>query len=370
MSKPKGIASHRRLRWPSIQLDWGLFIAAILLSLIGLCTLYSASNGDHGMMTRQLIHLLTGLLLMLALAQVKPSTYYQIAPYLFGLIILCLLAVVVVGHIGKGAQRWLNLGLFKFQPSELLKIAMPLFLAWYLSDKPIPPRQSNCLMALLMLAIPIGIVALQPDLGTAIVVAITGFCVIFLAGIDRKFMLTLAVGFALSLPLGWHFMHQYQRNRVLIFLNPSREPLGAGYHIIQSKIAIGSGGLLGKGWLEGTQSHLKFLPEHTTDFIFSVFSEEFGFLGFLLLMSVFLWITWRGVKITIHERNYFEKLFAASLTVLFFISFTINLGMVTGLLPVVGIPLPLISYGGSATLMIMALFGMLMSISTHKKLLD
>lgn len=370
MSKPNKIANRKHSRWPSIQVDWRLLIGALLLSMIGLFTLYSASNGDHSMVLRQIYHIIAGLILMFALAQVKPSTYYRIAPYFMGFIVLCLLAVVAVGHIGKGAQRWLNVGLFKFQPSELLKIAMPLFLAWYLSDKQIPPRRSNCLVALCLLAIPIGIVALQPDLGTAIVVAITGFCVLFLAGIDRRLMLALITAFTLSLPLGWHFMHQYQRNRVLIFLNPSREPLGAGYHIIQSKIAIGSGGLWGKGWLQGTQSHLKFLPEHTTDFIFSVFSEEFGFMGFLLLLSVFLWITWRGAIITYHERNYFEKLFAASLTVLFFISFTINLGMVTGLLPVVGIPLPLVSYGGSATLMIMALFGMLMSISTHKRLLD
>jgi rod shape determining protein RodA len=273
--------------------------------------------------------------------------------------------------VGKGAQRWLDLGLFRFQPSELVKVTVPMMIAWYLAEKPLPPNWRRILVAGLLILVPTLMIAVQPDLGTALLVAGTGLFVLFLAGLSWRFIATMT---ALSIPAGWALwewgMREYQRNRVLTFLDPERDPLGAGYHTIQSKIAIGSGGLYGKGWLNGTQSQLEFLPERSTDFIFAVISEEFGFSGVALLIVLYAAIIFRGLYIASQGQETYCRLLGGALTLLFFLYLLVNTGMVSGLLPVVGVPLPLISYGGTSLVTIMAGFGILMSIHTHRRLLS
>jgi rod shape determining protein RodA len=352
------------------QVDFPLLAMVLLLIAIGFVTLYSASYENHAVLLKQAYRMSFAMVMLLVLAQIPPRRYAIWAPYVFVFIVALLLAVMVFGHVGKGAQRWLNLGVVRFQPSELLKIVLPLFLAWFFSNKQLPPSPLVLLTGMILLVVPVCMVAIQPDLGTAIIILMSGLTVIFVAGLSRKLIFSVIVLTLVSAPLLWHHMHDYQKSRVLIFLNPERDPLGAGYHIIQSKIAIGSGGLFGKGWLHGTQSHLQFLPEHKTDFIFSVFCEEFGFVGCMVLLSIIAGIVIRGLQISFSSKDTFSKMLACSLTVTFFISVFVNLGMVTGLLPVVGLPLPLVSYGGSSSLTVMALFGVLMSIQAHKKLLD
>ena len=352
------------------KVDFPLLAMILLLITIGFITLYSASYENHAVLHKQAYRMSFALVMLLVLAQIPPRRYSIWAPYVFMIIVSLLFAVMVFGHVGKGAQRWLNFGVVRFQPSELLKIILPLFLAWFFSHKQLPPSPPVLLVGMILLAIPVYMVALQPDLGTAVIILISGLTVIFVAGMSRKLIISAIVLMLVSAPLLWHYMHDYQKQRVLIFLNPERDPLGSGYHIIQSKIAIGSGGVFGKGWLQGTQSHLQFLPEHKTDFIFSVFCEEFGFIGCMVLLAVVIAIVMRGLHIAFSSKDTFSKMLACSLTVTFFVSVFVNLGMVTGLLPVVGLPLPLVSYGGSSSLTVMALFGVLMSIQTHKKLLD
>ncbi len=281
-----------------------------------------------------------------------------------------LVAVIIVGETGKGAQRWLNLGFFRFQPSELVKLAVPMMIAWLLAEKALPPRWSRLATAGVLILLPVLLIARQPDLGTSLLVASAGLFVLFLAGLSWRFMAGMvltAIPLALSL---WEWgMREYQRDRVLTFLNPERDPLGTGYHIIQSKIAIGSGGMYGKGWLNGTQSYLEFLPERTTDFIFAVLSEEFGFSGILILLAIYLFIILRGLYISARAQDTFGRLLGGAITMVFFVYLFVNTGMVSGMLPVVGVPLPLVSYGGTSLVTIMAGFGMLMSIHTHRKLL-
>ncbi|MES9900637.1 MAG: rod shape-determining protein RodA [Sedimenticola sp.] len=353
-----------------LHLDLPLLTALILLCGFGLLILYSASDQDMGQIQRQMVRLGLAFFAMVALAQIHPTQLRRWSPGLYGISLILLIAVLVAGDKGKGAQRWLDIG-FRFQPSELVKVAVPMMIAWFLAEKSLPPRWSRLLVAATLILVPVLLIARQPDLGTSLLVAGAGIFVLFLAGLSWRFISALVV---VSIPLAaalWKWgMHEYQRDRVLTFLNPESDPLNTGYHIIQSKIAIGSGGLYGKGWLNGTQSHLEFLPERTTDFIFAVAAEELGFSGILVLLLIYLFIIFRGLYIAAQAQDTYSRLLGGSLTLLFFLYLFVNTGMVSGILPVVGVPLPLISYGGTSLVTIMAGFGILMSIHTHRKLLS
>jgi len=353
----------------AIHLDPPLVLALMLLTACGLGILYSAGNQNIDLIIRQSTRLILAFGVMVMMAQIPPQNFKLWAPwiFLFGIILLAL--VLVLGDIGKGAQRWLDFGFVRFQPSEMMKLAGPMMIAWFFADKPLPPGFKNLIIAIILVIIPTMLIARQPDLGTSLLIAASGFFVIYFAGIKWKLLAGFGVLMAALTPVLWHFMHDYQRRRVLTFLNPENDPLGAGYHIIQSKIAIGSGGLYGKGWLNGTQSHLDFLPERSTDFIFAVFSEEFGFLGVMLLLALYFFIVIRGLMIASKAQDSFGRLLAGSLSLTFLVYLFVNVGMVSGLLPVVGVPLPLVSYGGTSMVTIMAGFGMLMSINSHRRLL-
>ena len=352
-----------------LHLDAPLLITLICLSGLGLLVLFSASGGDVDLIRRQLVRLGIAFSGMFVVAQISPRLLLRLTPWLFALGLLFLLGVLVSGETSGGAQRWLDLYIVRFQPSEMMKLAVPMMVAWYFADARLPPKPGKLVIATVLIAIPMLLIARQPDLGTALLIVCAGFFVLFLAGLSWRLMFTSAVMVAAAAPLLWYFMHEYQRQRVLTFLNPENDPLGAGYHIIQSKIAIGSGGLFGKGWLNGTQSQLDFLPERSTDFIFAVLGEEFGFMGILLLFMLYTVIVVRGILITIQAQDTFTRLLAGSLSMTFFVYVVVNTGMVTGLLPVVGLPLPMISYGGTSIVTLMAGFGILMSVQTHRKLL-
>jgi len=354
------------VRWQHLHLDSVLLLSLITLIVTGLFILYSASNRNIHMVVSQSIRFFLGFIILFIFAQISPRKYYQWAPYLFIFIIVLLLGVLLIGHMTKGAQRWINMGLFEFQPSEIMKIITPLILARYLHDQALPPDAKTIAVTCLLIFIPVVLTLLQPDLGTAIIIALSGFSVLFLAGLNWRIIAGLFGAGILSMPILWHLMKAYQKARMLTFFNPERDPLGAGYHIIQSKIAIGSGGLFGKGWLMGTQSHLQFLPEHATDFIFAVNGEELGLIGCAFLLLLFSIIFARALYISTQAADTFSRLFAGSIALIFFISFFINIGMVIGILPVVGTPLPLISYGGTSIITLMMSFGMLMSIYTHR----
>lgn len=360
-----------RRHWSeALHLDWPLLLALLSLLSASLVILYSASGEDVDSLIRQGIHGGLSLFLMFILAQFPPSFYARWAPPLFVVGVILLLLVMLVGDIGKGAQRWLEIGSFRFQPSELMKLVMPMTIATYISRYPLPPSLTKVGIAFVLVLVPTLLIANQPDLGTSLLVVASGFFVIFLAGLSWRLILAAVVLLAAFLPALWFFlMHDYQKRRVLTLLNPETDPLGAGYHIIQSKIAIGSGGLWGKGWLQGTQSQLEFLPERHTDFIFAVLSEEFGLVGVCLLMLLYLFIIWRGLYISMQAQTPFARLLGGALTLTFFVYVLVNIGMVSGLLPVVGVPLPLISYGGTSMVTLMAGFGILMSVHTHKSLL-
>ena len=351
------------------HIDLPLLAGLLLLSGFGLIVLYSASGQNFDLVERQAVRIVLALAIMLAIAQLNPTTLRRWSPWLYVIGLAMLLAVLVFGEVGKGAQRWLDLGIVRFQPSEMVKLAVPLMIAWYLAEKRLPPSWQRLSMAAAMIAVPVALIAKQPDLGTSLLVASAGVFVLFLAGISWRLIGVLMAGAAAAAPAAWYLMRDYQRQRVLTFLDPEKDPLGTGYHIIQSKIAIGSGGLYGKGWLNGTQSQLDFLPERHTDFIFAVLSEEFGLIGVLMLMALYLFIIARGLYIATRAQDTFTRLLAGSLTLVFFVYLFVNTGMVTGLLPVVGVPLPLVSYGGTSLVTLMAGFGMLMSIHTHRKLL-
>lgn len=353
-----------------LHVDTPLLVALLALSVLGLVVLYSASGQDIEVVERQVFRLALGFSAMLVLAQVPPHQVERWAPWLFGGGLLLLTAVLAIGVIGKGAQRWLDLGLIRFQPSEMMKIAVPLAVSWYLAEHNLPPSAKPLIGAALMTFVPTILIAKQPDLGTALLVAASGTFVLLLAGVPWRLVFGLVIA---AIPAGWAMwqfgMHDYQRNRVLTFIDPHNDPLGTGYHIIQAEIAIGSGGFYGKGWLNGTQSHLDFIPERSTDFIFAVFSEEFGLLGAILLLTIYFFIIARGLYIASQAQSTFTRLLAGSLILTFLVYVCVNIGMVTGLLPVVGIPLPLISYGGTSLITVMSAFGILMSIHTHRKLL-
>ncbi|MHB1946781.1 MAG: rod shape-determining protein RodA [Gammaproteobacteria bacterium] len=367
--KQKLSSESSRSIWQAIHIDIPLLFALLLLIMLGLLILYSASGQSLPVIQQQVMRIGFALLVMFFFAQISPRTYQNWAPWLYLTGVILLVAVLVVGRIGNGAQRWLNLGFVRFQPSEMMKLAIPMYLAYHFHKIHLPLRLRSVIFAALVILIPAVLTAKQPDLGTGILLAAAGGSVLLLAGLSWR-LITVIGGLAmLGAPILWYVMHDYQRQRVLTFLNPERDPLGNGYHIIQSKIAIGSGGFFGKGWLNGTQSHLHFLPEHSTDFIFAVCGEEFGFMGSVMLILLFMAIIVRGLYIAIKAQDTFTRLLAGSLTLTFFVSFFINMGMVTGILPVVGLPLPLVSYGGSSMVTLMASFGILMSIQTHRKLL-
>ena len=352
-----------------LHIDLPLLTGLLLLAAFGLVVLYSAGDHNMALLQKQLIRLGVGFGALFLLAQLHPQHLQRWSPVLYLLGILMLLAVILFGEAGKGAQRWLNLGIVRFQPSEMLKLVLPMMIAWFLADKRLPPSLPRLLIAGLLTLTPVLLIAKQPDLGTALLVASAGAFALFLAGISWYLITALGLAMAALGPLAWYLMHDYQRQRVLTFLNPESDPLGTGYHIIQSKIAIGSGGVGGKGWLNGTQSHLEFLPERHTDFIFAVISEEFGLVGVLALLLLYLFIIVRGLYIASQAQDTFSRILAGALTLVFFVYLFVNAGMVSGLLPVVGVPLPLISYGGTSLVTILIGFGILMSIHTHRKLL-
>ena len=352
-----------------IHLDLPLLIGLLLLCGFGLAILYSASGQDMGQIQRQLIRLGLAFLVMLVVAQIHPATLKRWSPWLYLVGLTLLMAVLVFGQMGKGAQRWLDLGFFRFQPSEMVKLAVPMMIAWFLAEKPLPPDWKRLLISLILIIIPVLLIFKQPDLGTSLLVASAGIFALFLAGVSWRIIGGALASLTALAPALWFFMKDYQRQRVLTFMNPESDPLGSGYHIIQSKIAIGSGGVYGKGWLNGTQSNLDFLPERHTDFIFAVLAEEFGFIGILLLLSIYLFIIVRGLYIASRGQDTYSRLLGGALTLVFFVYLFVNTGMVSGILPVVGVPLPLISYGGTSLVTLMAGFGILMSIHTHRKLL-
>jgi rod shape determining protein RodA len=360
---------QRKSIWQFLHLDPQLLIALLLIITFGLIVLTSASNDSHAMIYAQGSRFVLAVVFMFVAAQIPPAQYRIWIPWIYAIGIVLLIVVLVIGHTGKGAQRWLGAGMFRFQPSELMKIAVPMMVAWFLGEKELPPRISSLFISALLILVPALLVAKQPDLGTALMIVFSGVGVVIFAGMSWRLIGFLLALVLLALPVLWFFMHSYQRSRVLTFLNPDRDPLGAGYHIIQSKIAIGSGGFFGKGWFNGTQSHLDFLPEHSTDFIFSVLGEEFGFLGALTLLILYLFVVGRAFRIAFAAYDSFTRLMAASLALTFFLSVFVNIGMVSGILPVVGLPLPLVSYGGTSIVTVLTGFGILMSIHTHKPML-
>lgn len=367
------LTTEERQRHPllkKLHLDGPLLLGLLTLCVASLFIVYSASGQNMDMVIRQAIRIGAALATLFVVAQLPPRFYERISPLIYGLGVLLLIAVLLIGEVGKGAQRWLDLGPVTIQPSEIMKLAMPLMIAWFINQRALPPRFLRILAALTLVLLPTLLIAKQPDLGTSLLVASAGLFVIFFAGLSWR-LIVFAVMLVLAfLPVLWiYLMHDYQRQRVLTFLNPELDPLGSGYHIIQSKIAIGSGGIDGKGWLQGTQSQLEFLPERHTDFIFSVISEEFGLIGVTLLLALYTFIIIRGLIIALRTQDMFGKLLAASLTLTFFVYVFVNIGMVSGLLPVVGVPLPLISYGGTSMVTLMAGFGILMSIATHHRLI-
>ncbi|UQB41762.1 rod shape-determining protein RodA [Thiomicrospira microaerophila] len=353
-----------------IHIDGLLLLGLIMLLITGLITIYSASGGDLNVTKHHAIRILIAFSLMLAFAQIPPAKLALITPWVFLVGILMLVAVIVFGDMGKGAQRWLDLGFIRFQPSEIMKLALPMMVAWLFAYSRYPAHPARFMLGLFIVGLTAGLIVIQPDLGTSILIAMSGLFVLFFAGLPWKIIVGALFSVAIAIPVVWNFLHAYQKQRVLTFLDPESDPLGAGYHIIQSKIAIGSGGLEGKGFMGSTQAHLEFLPESTTDFIFSVFAEEFGLIGVILLLTLYSLVLLRGLYIAYRAQEAFSRLVAASLTMTLFIYVSVNIGMVSGLLPVVGLPLPLISYGGSSMVTLMISFGILMSIHTHKKMLS
>jgi len=348
------------------RLDPVLFALLLLIIAFGLMVLYSASGQDVDMVYRQAIRLGVGLLVMLVISQVPPHILRIWTPWLYGIGVIMLLATWFLG-VGRGTQRWLDLGVLRFQPSELMKLAVPMMVAWYLHPKVLPPAWKAVGYALGVLLIPTLLIARQPDLGTALLVASSGMFTLYLAGLRWRILLGFVGVAVAAAPVLWLVMKEYQRDRVRTFLNPEADPLGHGWNIIQSKIAVGSGGVTGKGWLNGTQSNLEFIPERHTDFILAVLSEEFGLLGVMLLMLMYLLLIARGLHIASIARDTGSRLLAGSLSLTLFVYVLVNGGMVSGVLPVVGVPLPLISYGGTSAVTLLAGFGMMMSIYSHRK---
>ena len=353
----------------SWHIDMWLLLLLAGVAGAGMFVIYSASGHSIPAVVNQAERFLLGLFVMAVVAQAPPEFYRMLAPWLYGVTMLLLLLVEVIGDHAMGAQRWLDLGFIRFQPSELMKLAMPMTLAAFLHHRRLPPRPLTLLTALVILGVPTVLIMVQPDLGTSMLVIAAGGFTLFFAGLQWRWILGALAAVGAAAPILWERLHDYQRKRILTLLDPESDPLGAGYHITQSKIAIGSGGLFGKGWLEGTQAKLDFLPEAHTDFIFAVFAEELGMISVMVLLAVYLCIVGRCLWIAVRAQDSFQRLLAGALGMTFFIYVFINIGMVIGLLPVVGVPLPLFSFGGTSMVSLLAGFGMLMSIHTHRKLL-
>ncbi len=352
----------------ALHLDGPLFAGLLAICAAGLGIIYSAAGEDLSMFLRQTGRVALALCALIAFAQVPPRFLRMVTPWLYGLGLVLLLVVMGVGDIGKGAQRWLDLGVVRFQPAEIMKIAMPMFCAWYLHERPLPPSFLSIVVLGVAILIPTALIMEQPDLGTALLVAVSGVLVILLAGLQFRYIFGIGALVLGSIPVLWTFMHDYQRQRVLTFLDPQSDPLGSGYHIIQSQIALGSGGVFGKGYMNGSQAQLEFLPERSTDFIFAVIGEEWGLIGLATLLLLYLFVIGRGLYMAVTAQDTFARLVAGSLSATFFVYVFVNTGMVTGLLPVVGVPLPLVSYGGTSMVTLMAGFGILMAVHTRRSL--
>jgi rod shape determining protein RodA len=352
------------------HLDTQLLVVLLLLMGVGLATIFSGSNQSVPRISSQVANIMVALGVMYIFANVPPHFLRRIALPLYVFGVLLLVCVALFGEIVNGARRWLYIGVTRIQPSELMKIAVPLMLAWYFDRYEATLKLKNYIIAALLLIVPIGLIVRQPDLGTALLISAAGAYVLFLAGLSWRIIIGLGIAAAACLPFVWGMMHDYQRQRILTLIDPTQDPLGTGYHTIQSTIAVGSGGLVGKGWLQGTQTHLDFIPERTTDFIFAVFSEEWGLFGNVTLLVLFLLVIGRGVVITANAPTLFTRLFAGAITLTFFTYAFVNMGMVSGILPVVGVPLPFISYGGTAMATLGLGIGMLMSVARSRRLIQ
>ncbi|WP_105900952.1 rod shape-determining protein RodA [Vibrio gangliei] len=362
---------QNRAYFERFHIDLPLLLGILLLMAMGLVIMYSASGQDMERMDQQALRMLLSLGVMIAVAQINPRTMEAFAPSMYIVGVILLFGVLFFGETSKGAQRWLDVGFTRFQPSEFLKLAVPLMVARFIGKQPLPPTFRVLAASLILVCLPTILIAKQPDLGTSILIAASGIFVIFLAGISWKIIFAAAAAIGAFIPVLWFFlMHEYQKTRVRTLFDPESDPLGAGYHIIQSKIAIGSGGLTGKGWLHGTQSQLEFVPERHTDFIFAVIAEEWGIIGVSLLLAVYLFIIARGLYLATQAQTAFGRMMGGSVVLSFFVYVFVNIGMVSGILPVVGVPLPLISYGGTSMITLLAGFGILMSIHTHRKMLS
>ena len=351
-------------------IDATLLVLLFALSMLGFAALFSASYDTPGRVVNQLVSLTIALVAMWLTAQIQPQTLMRLAVPAYAIGLILLVAVALFGDVVNGARRWLHVGVTRFQPSEMMKLALPLMLAWYFHRRESTLRLRDFALAGLLLGVPVALILRQPDLGTAALVGAAGFYVIFFAGISWKVLGGVAGLFVLALFPLWGMLHDYQRRRVLTLLDPTQDPLGAGYHIIQSTIAVGSGGLSGKGWLNGTQAHLEFIPERHTDFIFAVYSEEFGLMGNLVLLVLYGLLIGRGLMIAANAATLFARLLAGAVTLMFFTYAFVNMGMVSGILPVVGVPLPFLSYGGTALLTLFIGAGILMSVQRHRKLVQ
>jgi rod shape determining protein RodA len=352
----------------ALQLDGPLLVGLGLICIYALIVQYSASGQSLDTVLRTLMRIGLGALAMMALAHTSANFLRRIAPWVFAVGVLLLVVVDAIGYVGKGAQRWLDLGLLRFQPSEIMKLAVPMLAAAFLHERPLPPDWRALLVVAGIIVLPAGLVAMQPDLGTALLITGSGALLLLMAGLRVSIIVGLVLAAVGGAVVGWQFLHDYQRQRVLTFINPENDPLGSGYHIIQSQIAIGSGGLFGKGWMNGSQAQLEFLPERSTDFIFAVIGEEFGLIGLLVLLILYLFVISRAVYLATQTSDTFSRLLAATLALTFALYVFINAGMVSGLLPVVGVPLPLISYGGTSVVTLLAGFGILMGLYSRRKL--
>ncbi|WP_420315221.1 rod shape-determining protein RodA [Acinetobacter sp. AS3] len=355
-------------RWQQLHIDPWLCLFLFLNALLGLTVLYSASAQDVGLVSKQAMSFGIGFLVMISLAQIPPKVYQAFSPYFYLFGLFSLIGVMVFGEVRMGAQRWIDIpGFGSVQPSEFMKIGMPMMVAWFLARKPLPPSFSQVILSLMLIGVPFLLIAEQPDLGTSLLVLASGIFVLFLSGLSWRMIGEAAACAAIVIPIAWEFLlHDYQRQRVLTLLDPEADALGTGWNIIQSKTAIGSGGFSGKGFLEGTQSHLHFLPEGHTDFIIAAYSEEFGLIGVLILVILYSAIIFRTFQIGLQSFHNYGRLVAGAFGLSFFVYVFVNAGMVSGILPVVGVPLPFMSYGGTAIITLMATFGLVMSIHTHR----
>lgn len=363
-----GLGRHKPNLWVRFHIDRVLLFAILVVTCLGLFVLVSAGNQEPGIVNRQLIRLGIAFSVMFIVAQIPMRYYLWVVPWVYLLGLALLVAVILIGDMGKGAQRWLDFGFIRFQPSEIMKLMVPMMVAYYFANRPLPCTFTNAVVCMVIIVIPTLLIAKQPDLGTSLLICCSGLFAIFLAGLAWRYIFSIGFLALIAAPIVWLFMHDYQKKRVLMFLNPDTDRLGSGYHIIQSKIAIGSGGFFGKGWLDGTQSQLSFLPERSTDFIFAVLAEELGFVGVFVLLFLYFLLLARCAWISTRAPDTFTRLLSGSITFTLAIYIIINIGMVSDLLPVVGMPLPLISYGGTSIVTLMAGFGILMAIHTKDAL--